>query len=91
MYTKYNISALALKSNFSLPPANEVLGQGVCLFTRRGASESRGVYPLQTCTHPWIHPHPRSTSGQYAFYWNAFLFIIDNIHSYISAYRNVDI
>ena len=30
-------------------------------------------------------------SEQYTSYWNAFLFIIDYIRSYIPAYRNVDI
>ena len=54
------------------------LGLGVCvyLWVWGCALESEGVpLGLRGCTHPLDPPPPlRSSSGQYASYWNALLF-----------------
>ena len=69
-----------------LPPANEVWGKviflhlSVILFTG-GQGVPRQVPPRQVhpgqVHHPALHAGIRSTSGRYAFYWNAFLLSIN--------------
>ena len=83
-------SLKAIKCNIIITAGKRSLGQGNsfhrCLSVHHGggvsasgsrgmsASGSLGPHPPGTHSLDTPHPPPRSTSGWYASYWNAFLF-----------------